>query len=96
MIGLALLTSGALEGLWTQLYNSTVWCFERFNNSIVMGSLVLSLAGFVPLYVLSNAVIRKYRAHILAWVQKTRLMEMFKASKLYHAYQAVSGFGGGS
>ena len=96
MIGLALLTSGALEGLWTQLYNSTVWRFERFNNSIVMGSLVLSLAGFVPLYVLSNAVIRKYRAHILAWVQKTRLMEMFKASKLYHAYQTVSGVGAGS
>lgn len=93
-LGLALLTAGSLEGLWTSLYNSTLWRLERFNNSIVMGSLVFSLAAFVPFYLLSNMLIRRYRAHILAWVQKTRLMQMFKASRLYNAYQSISGFGG--
>lgn len=72
-IGLAVLTTGSLEGLWTAFYNSTLWRLERFNNSIVMGSLVVSLVLFVPFYLLSNQLILKYREHFLAWVQKTKL-----------------------
>ncbi len=93
-LGLALLTAASLEGLWTSLYNTTLWRLERFNNSIVMGSLVFSLVVFVPSYLFSNMLIRRYRAHVLSWVQKTRLMQMFRASKLYNAYQTISGFGG--
>ena len=73
-IGLAALTAGSLEGLWTALYNSTLWRLERFNNSIVMGSLIVSLLLFVPLYLVSNRLILKYREHFLAWVQKTKLV----------------------
>lgn len=75
-IGLAVLTAGSLEGLWTALYNSTLWRLERFNNSIVMGSLIVSLLLFVPLYLASNRLILKYREHLLAWVQKTRLIHI--------------------
>ena len=89
-IGLALLTTSSLEGLWTALYNMTIFRLENFNNTIVMGSLFLSLALFVPLYIVLNISIRKYREHILAWVQKTKFMQAFKASKLYTAYQAIS------
>ncbi len=75
-VGLAALTAGPLEGLWTSLYNSTLWRLERFNNSIVMGSLIISMALFVPFYLLSNALILKYREHFLAWIQKTRLLSV--------------------
>lgn len=75
-IGLAVLTAGSLEGLWTALYNSTLWRLERFNNSIVMGSLVVSVALFAPFYLLSNRLILKYREHFLAWVQKTKLVHV--------------------
>ena len=75
-VGLAALTAGSLEGLWTALYNSMLWRLERFNNSIVMGSLLLSLLLFVPLYLASNRLIVKYREHFLAWVQKTKLVHM--------------------
>ena len=40
-IGLAVLEADVLNGLWTSLYNSTFFRLLRFNNSIVMGSLVL-------------------------------------------------------
>ncbi len=93
-LGLAALTAGSLEGLWTSLYNSTLWRLERFNNSIVMGSLLVSLALLGPLVLCLNWAIRRYRVHILAWVQKSRLMQAFTASKLYRAYQSVSGWGG--
>ena len=96
LIGLAVLTSQGLEGLWTSLYNITLFRLAKFNNSIVMGSLIFSLICFIPLYFLFNQIIRKYRVHVLEWVQKTRLMKAFKANKIYKAYQAVSGWGGAS
>jgi uncharacterized protein (TIGR03546 family) len=75
-VGLAVLTAGSLEGLWTTFYNSTLWRLERFNNSIVMGSLLLSLLLFVPFYLVSNRLIVKYREHFLTWVQKTKLIHV--------------------
>jgi len=94
-IGLAILTADSLEGLWTGLYHSTLWRIERFNNTIVMGSLSFSLVLFIPLYLLSNLGIIRYRAHVLAWVEKTRLMQILKASRFYSLYQSVSGWGVG-
>jgi len=89
-VGLAVLTSPALEGLWTSLYSSTVWRLQRFNNSVVMGGIVLSLLLFLPLVLASNVLVRKYRDHILVWVRKTRLMQLFTASKLYSLYEKLS------
>lgn len=93
-IGLAILTAGPLEGLWTALYGITLFRLENFNNSVVMGSLVVSLILFVPLYFLSNFLVVRYREKILAWVMRTRVMQAFKASKIYAIYDSVSGWGG--
>ena len=93
-IGLAVLTAGPLEGIWTILYDSTLWRLERFNNSIVMGSLFFSLVLFVPLYLVSNRAIVKYREHILQWVRRTRLMQALTASRFYSIYRSLSGWRG--
>jgi uncharacterized protein (TIGR03546 family) len=92
-IGLAILTAPALSSLWTELYNSTLWRLERFNNSIVMGSLVVSLALFVPMVLVGNALVLRYREHVLQWVMRSRIMQAFQASKLFGYYQSVSGWG---
>lgn len=94
-IGLALLTATTLEGLWTAMYNSTLWRIQRFNNSVVMGGVVFGVLSFVPLVLLSNALIRRYREHVLAWVRKTRIMQAITASKFYDVYSKVSGWGWG-
>ena len=90
LLGLAVLTAPSLANLWTSLYQSVWWRLEHFNNSIVMGSLVFSVAMFVPVLLLLNLLIRRYRQHVMAWVQKTRIMQMFKASKLYQTYETLS------
>ncbi|MGP0591671.1 TIGR03546 family protein [Nitrospira sp. T9] len=90
LLGLAVLTAPSLADLWTSLYQSVWWRLEHFNNSIVMGSLVFSVAMFVPVLLLLNLLIRRYRQHVMAWVQKTRIMQMFKASKLYQTYETLS------
>ncbi|MDY6842896.1 MAG: TIGR03546 family protein [Thermodesulfobacteriota bacterium] len=89
--GLLILTMSSLEGFFTMLYNSTLWRFEGFNNSIVMGSLIFSLLFFVPLFLLTNMLIRKYREHIMVWIQKSRVMQAIKATKLYGFYHAIIG-----
>jgi len=92
-IGLGLLTAESLAGFWTILYNSPVWRIERFNNSIVMGSLFVSIVLFVPVFLFSMYIVRQYREHILERVRKTRIMQMITASRIYSAYQTVSGWG---
>ncbi|KPJ77258.1 MAG: hypothetical protein AMJ54_08740 [Deltaproteobacteria bacterium SG8_13] len=95
-IGLAVLSAAALEGLWTYLYNIPMVRFTRFNNTVVMGSLVFAVAGFVPLYYLSNTLIFRYRDRLLGWVRNTRWMAVVKATRVYSAYERLAGWGGGA
>ena len=90
LLGFAILTAPSLADLWTSLYQSVWWRLGHFNNSIVMGSLVFSVALFVPVLLLSNLLIRRYRQHVMVWVQRSRIMQMFKASKLYQTYETLS------
>jgi uncharacterized protein (TIGR03546 family) len=94
-IGLAVLTADPLQGLWIAMYNSTIWRIQKFNNSVVMGGFVFALLFFIPLVFLSNALIRKYRDHVLAWVRRTPLMKMIMASDFYQYYEKVRGWTGG-
>jgi uncharacterized protein (TIGR03546 family) len=89
-LGLALLQAPALHETWTALYNTTLARLEHFNNTVVMGSLAVALAAFLPLFLVGNVLIRRYREHLLAWVRKTRLVQALKATKLYQTYRAVS------
>ena len=91
-VGMTVLSAGALEGFWSTLYDSGFWRLTGFNNTIVMGGFVTALVLVVPLYFLFNFLIRRYRQHFLAWIQKTRLAQMVKGSRIYAAYQTVSGW----
>ena len=95
-IGLAVLTADGLKSMWTGLYNTVWFRPARLNNTIMMGSLLVSLSAFIPVFIIIKALVLKYREHILVWVNKTRVMKFFKASKLYDVYQTISGLGGTS
>ncbi len=90
MVGLKVLMAESLEGLWTSLYNSSFWRLERFNNTIVMGSLLVSIILFVPLYIVFNLLIRKYRQHVVEWVRRTRIARAIQGTKFYKLYRSVS------
>ena len=94
-VGLAVLTAQPLEGVWIVLYNSTLWRIERFNNSIVMGSLLISLALFVPTVLALNWTIRQYRARVLASVKRLRIVQALTATKFAQMYRSYSNLGGG-
>lgn len=89
-IGLRILKTNALETLFTGMYNNPFLRITRFNNTIVMGSLITSVAAFIPMAMILNILIRRYRQHVLAWVKKSRLAQMITGSKLYDIYQKIS------
>lgn len=91
-IGLKILTWEAMRGVWTEMYNTPVFRVARFNNTIFMGSFALAAALFLPFVLLMNFLIREYRLHVLAFVEKTRFVKAWKATGLYRAYRSYSDF----
>ena len=90
-IGLFLLTGVAfLQGLWTTLYNAPLVPYTRFNNSIVMGSLVFSLFAFYPVYWGGRFMVVKYRETWMERFNRLRIVQVFRASDLYKWYSRYS------
>ena len=93
-LGVILLSSNGLHGIWTALFHMPVVPFTRYNNSIVMGSVVISVILSVPVFYLSIYLIRTYRRQIVARIQGTWIWKAWKASKLYSLYDKYQQFAG--
>jgi len=90
-IGLFLLTGVAsLQGLWTTLYNAPLVPYTRFNNSMVMGSLIFSLFAFYPVYWGGRFIVVKYRETLMERFNRLRIVQVFRASDLYKWYSRYS------
>jgi len=89
--GVSLLTSPAMRDFWTNLYNYPFWRLTHFNNTLTLGSLVIAIILAVPTFFLSNFLIRKYRQHLLAWVVKSKVVQIIKGSRFYRIYCTLSG-----
>ena len=88
-VGEYLLTEPSLNSIWTTLYNSNIWRLSHFNNTLTLGSLICSLILAPALFVGSRILIIKYREHLLAWMQRSRLMRMLKANRLFRFVLAI-------
>jgi uncharacterized protein (TIGR03546 family) len=89
-----LIDVGALVGLWTALYNAPLMPFTRFNNSVVLGSLIVSLILFYPVYSAGRLMIVKYRETFMEHFNRWKVIQVLKASSLYRWYTRYSALGG--
>lgn len=76
----------ALLPLWTWMYNTPVLALTNFNNTVVLGSFAVWAAALLPLFFLFRWLVANYRATIYARLQRTKLFQAVKASKLYNLY----------
>jgi uncharacterized protein (TIGR03545 family)/uncharacterized protein (TIGR03546 family) len=60
-IGYAVLASEGLKGFWTAWYNNGLLRITQFNNTLVMGSTLVSLVLVAPLYFVLGWAINHYR-----------------------------------
>lgn len=89
-LGESLLLDANYAVIFTEAYNNPYWRTTDFNNTVTFGSFVVSLLFAPVLFLVAVFVVKNYRAHILAWVQKTRLMAFLKTTKFYQIYLALA------
>lgn len=81
-IGLSLLKHDSLIPLWTDLARRPLAPWTDFNNTIVLGSLVLGLLLLVPAWLSSRPVFAKYTPDWSERLQKTKLVQMLWGTEL--------------
>lgn len=85
-LGRYVLEMPALQSTFTELYNMPIIPFTRFNNSVVMGSGVLSILLFPLVFVLSRIFVLKYRELVLAKIKQTKVWKLVQSTSLYKWY----------
>jgi uncharacterized protein (TIGR03546 family) len=96
-LGFQLLVNVAgLQGFWTSLYNMPIAPLSRFNNTVVMGSLVTSLVLALPVYFGFKRLVIAYRRTIGARVEKLKIYQWLKKSGLVRLYLRIRDMGGQS
>jgi uncharacterized protein (TIGR03546 family) len=85
-IGGKVLEIESLQALYTSLYNMPLIPFTRFNNSIVMGSAVITFALSPIVFLLSQYFIVKYRQIVVARFKETKIWKAIEATKFYQWY----------
>lgn len=82
-----------LHDLWTSLYNIPLVALSRYNNTVVMGSLVTALVLMIPIYFFVRIGVVQYREKIDTKVQKWKIIKIIKSSSMYNWYEKIKALG---
>lgn len=85
-VGATVLTTPSLQGLFTTMYNLPLVPLTRFNNSIVMGSGIVTLMAFPFVFLFSRSLILRYRVAFVAKFKQTKFWKAVQATSLYKWY----------
>ncbi len=85
-VGSAVLEMPSLQGLFTAMYNMPLVPLTRFNNSIVMGSAVVTIALSPVVFLISRALVAKYRDTVVARFRESKFWKAVQATSLYRWY----------
>ena len=91
-IGYALLVKAeGLRPFWTWLYNRPLLPWTAFNNTLVLGSFILGLLLFLPVYVAAKRFVVWYQAVLHQKIMKWKIVQIIKASSFFQwIYPSIS------
>jgi len=92
-VGESLLTSDALGGFFTGMYQLSFFKLGHWHHTYTLGALVLGVILAIPLYFVAKILVEKYRVHVMATFEKFKIVKALKASKFYRVYSTLSGQG---
>ncbi len=81
------LENPSFRPLWLTMYNTPFLPMTRFNNSINMGSFIISIFLCPFLFFAFRNLILKYRSTIVLRLEKTKAWKAFKATRFYGYYE---------
>lgn len=76
LIGRSVLVTPSLQGLWQSVYELPFAPWTSFNNTIVMGSLILGLLLFYPVYRISKPQFEKYLPVVAQKLKQYRIVQL--------------------
>ena len=89
-IGYALLVNAkSLQPLWIYLSQKPVLAFLNFNNTVVLGSFLVSLVLLIPLFYAIRAGVLAYRGHWEERVRRLKVVQALTGSKVYSFYRKL-------
>ena len=95
VLGKLALELPAFRSVWSVMYNTPFIPMTKFNNSIVMGSFIISLIFCPVLFFVFKKMIIKYRSEIVQKVEASKAWKAFKATKFYFWYLKYTDLYGG-
>lgn len=76
-----------LRSLWVSISSAPILPFFRLNNTVVIGSLALSLILFIPGFFCFRFAIIQYRSRWKAKIASSKFMKALKGTKFYGFYE---------
>jgi uncharacterized protein (TIGR03546 family) len=89
-----LVEAEALHDLWGALYSIPFIPYTRFNNTVVMGSLVVSVVIVYPVFAGAKLLLLNYRKRFVHRVRTWKVMKILGGSKLVKWFARVRNLGG--
>lgn len=83
----------SFEGIWTYLYNIPIFPYTRFNNTIVMGSLTVSIVLIAPVYISMKKFVVFYRDKLSEKINRWKIVKILKSTKLFELIGKISRIG---
>jgi uncharacterized protein (TIGR03546 family) len=77
----------SLRSVWTTWDNVPGLALTNFNNTIVLGSVVVWIALFIPIYFAARVGVVRYRATIGEKIRNSRYYKLIEASQVYNVYR---------
>lgn len=88
-LGWSLLNAPAMNATFTQWYNHPFFRWSQFNNTVMMGSIAVSLLVFFPLAGVMKLLIDRYRVHLRTRLEKLRIVQALKASRWFNTFNQL-------
>ena len=83
----------SLKDLWTYLYNFPIIALSKYNNTVVIGSLAVAILLAFPIFFLVKSGIKFYRENIDQKMEKWKIVQVMKGSKIYSFYEKIKKIG---
>ena len=84
----------SLYEFWNTFFNTPVFGLSGLNNTVVLGSFIVSLILLIPMFFLMKKFIIVYRERIDSRLQKLKIVQTIKGSKIYTWYEKIKNLGG--
>lgn len=79
-----------LQSLWTSLYNMAFIPFTKYNNTVVMGSCITSMALAFPVYIGVRQAVIVYRKKYKEKIGNSRYVRFLRTTAFYQWFEYVT------